>query len=482
MHRQADAVVGAAVLREIVGADLLAAVPGAHLPLPLGVDGVLLFLLLLGQQAAAQDLQGLILVLELAALVLALHHHAGGNVRHPDGAGRLVDVLAARTGGTEGVDAQVLHVQRKVHFLCLGHHGHRGGGGVDAALGLGLGHALHPMHPALVLEAVVGPGPFHRKDGFLHAAQLGLVEVEQFQRPAAALHIHGVHAQQTVGKQGSFLSPCPAPDLHDDVLFVPRVPGQQQNFEIIFQLFHILTFFADFLLYHLLEVRIGDGFFEQGFGLRQMVPGGLPVAVGLHHRLRLVVVPHQFAEQCRVGSGIRLVQADGKLFKPVAHGIHLGRKIGHNRQFSLQTFSDGNGHKGGHSACCAGLTTFLMFFSIFARGSITSRPQPVQRILKSMPTRSTSKLEAPQGCFLRVRMVSPTAISIALVAPFCRPSEWSAATVRHPDHRPCRTYRYSIMQTPAKCKYLPHRMHIVENGSVLCPAQRRTQKSTEKEE
>ena len=162
--------------------------------------------------------------------------------------------------------------------------------------------------------------------------------------------------------------------------------------------------------------------------------------------------------------------------------VHLGRKIGHNRQFSLQTFSDGNGHKGGHSACCAGLTTFLMFFSIFARGSITSRPQPVQRILKSMPTRSTSKLEAPQGCFLRVRMVSPTAISIALVAPFCRPSEWSAATVRHPDHRPCRTYRYSIMQTPAKCKYLPRRMHIVENGSVLCPAQRRTQKSTEKEE
>ena len=40
-----------------------------------------------------------------------------------------------------------------------------------------------------------------------------------------------------------------------------------------------------------------------------------------------------------------------------------------------------------------------MFFSIFARGSMTSRPQPVQRILKSMPTRSTLKLDAPQGCF-----------------------------------------------------------------------------------
>ena len=30
-----------------------------------------------GQQAAAQDLQRLILILELAALILALHHHSG---------------------------------------------------------------------------------------------------------------------------------------------------------------------------------------------------------------------------------------------------------------------------------------------------------------------------------------------------------------------------------------------------------------------
>ena len=32
VDRQADAVVGAAILREVVGADLLAAVAGAHLP------------------------------------------------------------------------------------------------------------------------------------------------------------------------------------------------------------------------------------------------------------------------------------------------------------------------------------------------------------------------------------------------------------------------------------------------------------------
>ena len=101
VHRQADAVVGAAVLREVVGADLLAAVAGAHLPLPLGVDGVLLFLLLLGQQAAAQDLQCLVLVLKLAALVLALHHHAGGDVRQLSviKKGKMLDVTLNQSEG-----------------------------------------------------------------------------------------------------------------------------------------------------------------------------------------------------------------------------------------------------------------------------------------------------------------------------------------------------------------------------------------------
>ena len=175
---------------------------------------------------------------------------------HTDGAGGLVDVLTARTGGAEGVNAQVLHIQRKVHLLCLRHYRHGGGGGVDAALGLGLRHTLHPVHPALVLEAVICACTVHRDDGFLYAAKFGLVQVEQFQRPTTVLGVHGVHAQQAVGKQGGFLAAGTAADLHDDVFAVVHVLGQQQNFEIIFQLCHILTFFADFLLYHLLEVRV----------------------------------------------------------------------------------------------------------------------------------------------------------------------------------------------------------------------------------
>ena len=59
---------------------------------------------------AAQYLQGFVLVFVLAALVLAFHHHARGQMRDPDGGRRLVDVLAARAAGTEGIDLQILWI------------------------------------------------------------------------------------------------------------------------------------------------------------------------------------------------------------------------------------------------------------------------------------------------------------------------------------------------------------------------------------
>ena len=47
-------------------------------------------------------------------------------------------------------------IQRKIHLLGLRHHRHGGGGGLDAALTLGLGHPLDAVDTALKLEAVVG--------------------------------------------------------------------------------------------------------------------------------------------------------------------------------------------------------------------------------------------------------------------------------------------------------------------------------------
>ena len=53
-----------------------------------------------------------------------------------------------------------------------GMHGHRDGGGVDAALSLGLRHALDAVHAAFKLQAAVDIGAFYRKDDFLYTSQL----------------------------------------------------------------------------------------------------------------------------------------------------------------------------------------------------------------------------------------------------------------------------------------------------------------------
>ena len=63
-----------------------------------------------------------------------------------------VDALAARAAGAEDVDAQVVRVDLDLDVLGLGQHEDAGGGGVDAALRLGDGHALHAVDAALVLQ------------------------------------------------------------------------------------------------------------------------------------------------------------------------------------------------------------------------------------------------------------------------------------------------------------------------------------------
>lgn len=56
-------------------------------------------------------------------------------------------------------------------------------------------------------------------------------------------------------------------------------------------------------------------------------------------------------------------------------------------------------------------TIWRMFFSAFARGSITSCPQPRQRRRKSMPVRSTSQRLSPQGCSFFITRMSPSRTS-----------------------------------------------------------------------
>ena len=184
-------------------------------------------------QAAAQHVHRAGLVLQLRALVLAGHDHAGGQVGDPDRGVGGVDALPALARRPEDVDAQVLLVDLDVRGgVHLGVDEHAGRGGVDAALRLGDRDALHAVHAALVLQ----PGPdalglvAGRGDGdgdVLVAAEVGLRRREHLDLPAPALGVAGVHAQQVAGEQRRLLAALPGLHLDHHVVRVRGVAGHE---------------------------------------------------------------------------------------------------------------------------------------------------------------------------------------------------------------------------------------------------------------
>ncbi len=85
-------------------------------------------------QAGAQHAHAFFAILDLRFFVLAADHGVGRQVRDAHGGVGRVDRLAARTGGTERIDAQVLGFDLDVHFFGFRQHRHRDGGSVHAAL------------------------------------------------------------------------------------------------------------------------------------------------------------------------------------------------------------------------------------------------------------------------------------------------------------------------------------------------------------
>ena len=220
--------IGDPVLLVVVGADLLRAPAPADLAAPL-VGGLGSGPLLLeAQQPGAQHLQRLVAVLQLALLILHAHHQAGGLVGDPHRRVGGVDRLAARPRGAEHADLEVGLVDLHLHLVGGRQHRHRGRGGVDAALRLGLGHPLHPVRPALEAQppphVVAGQGERHMAD----AAEVGGLRAQHVHLPALPLGVGQVHVEELAGEQVRLLAALGAADLHDDVLAVVGVRRRQQ--------------------------------------------------------------------------------------------------------------------------------------------------------------------------------------------------------------------------------------------------------------
>src|SRR3546814_15295291 len=128
--------VGDPALRVVVGADALAAVAAADLQLARGGGGGRLLLGFGLGQHRLEALHRLVAVGVLRALGLRLDHYPAGHVGDADRRLGLVDVLAAGTGRTEGVDLAVGRVDLgpRARLSPRSTESRRAGGGGGSAL------------------------------------------------------------------------------------------------------------------------------------------------------------------------------------------------------------------------------------------------------------------------------------------------------------------------------------------------------------
>ncbi len=105
------------------------------------------------------------------------------------------------------------------------------GRGVDAPLGLGRRHALHPMDAALEFEPGENATAGNFGDDLLEPARRSLARRQDFDLPALPLGVFDVHAEQIAGEQSRLVSARAGPDLDDSAPFVRRVLGQKRNLD-----------------------------------------------------------------------------------------------------------------------------------------------------------------------------------------------------------------------------------------------------------
>ncbi len=99
---------------------------------------------------------------------------------------------------------------------------------MDASLGLGAGHPLHPVHSALAPEQSVRLGAPHGNDGFLEATDVALGYGDRFPAEAVARGKPLVHAVQVAGEQRRLVAPGACPEFENSVAVVVRVARKEE--------------------------------------------------------------------------------------------------------------------------------------------------------------------------------------------------------------------------------------------------------------
>ncbi len=175
---------------------------------------------------------------------------------------------------------------------------------MDAALGLGGGHALHAVRAGLELEPRVHVLTGDAGDDFLVAAVFAGTLVHHFHFPAMVAGVIVVHAEQIAGENRRLVAAGGGADFEKDIAVVVRILRQQQRLDLGFQFFDELLRLCNLFLRHFADrfvLVLQHG--ARGF---QLFAGRAIVAVQLHHRIDLGVFLRQLAELVLLADDLRV--------------------------------------------------------------------------------------------------------------------------------------------------------------------------------
>ena len=147
--------------------------------------------------------------------------------------------LPARPRRAVDIDAQILVLDLDIDILGLGQHRDGRCGRVDAALGFSGRHALHPVHAGFELQMGKGSCAIDVGDHFLVAAMLALAGGDHLHLPALEGGIALVHAEQVAREDRRLVAAGSGADFEDHVALVGGILGQQQDADLVFQLFDL---------------------------------------------------------------------------------------------------------------------------------------------------------------------------------------------------------------------------------------------------
>ncbi len=270
-------------LREIIGADTLAAIAGANLALAVGRTGGMQSRPLRLVHARAQYLHRLGAVLVLAPLLLHGDDNAGRQMRDADRTLGLVHMLSAGARRTVHVDAQIALVHLNIDLLRFGQNGDSHGTRVDASLRFGRGHTLHAVHAGFVLQPGKHVPAGDLGNAFLQATKLGFAILQQLETPAAQTRIFLIRGEQFGGEQTSLVTTRGRANFQDRAALVRLVARQQRELDLTCQFRNALAQLTQFLLRHLAHFRIG----QHLLGIPRFRFRRSPFLDARHHRFEL---------------------------------------------------------------------------------------------------------------------------------------------------------------------------------------------------